>query len=174
MDHRVMGLYLHLPVVSWPLGHTGWIFSACTTWILYLAPGLALVTGFLLHALLPSDRLVMFVANLTRDQALVPGFIPVVGSIFVFVLTANWLGSCLPWTLIEIPAPAGEIKAPTNDINVTACLALITQSCHILHRSSRVRADLPSKVPPTCSLHSTAELARGVLEASILELQIAR
>jgi len=51
-------------------------------------------------------------------------FLPFVATIFLFVLGSNWAGALIPWKLIEIPA--GELSAPTNDINTTACLALLT------------------------------------------------
>jgi F-type H+-transporting ATPase subunit a len=44
----------------------------------------------------------------------------------LFILTSNWIGAIIPWSLLELPAASGELSAPTNDINLTACLALIT------------------------------------------------
>lgn len=51
-------------------------------------------------------------------------FLPFVATIFLFILGSNWAGALIPWKLIEIPA--GELAAPTNDINTTACLAILT------------------------------------------------
>ena len=51
-------------------------------------------------------------------------FLPFVATIFLFVLGSNWAGALIPWKLIEIPE--GELSAPTNDINTTACLAILT------------------------------------------------
>jgi F-type H+-transporting ATPase subunit a len=51
-------------------------------------------------------------------------FLPFISTIFLFVLGSNWAGALIPWKLIEIPE--GEFSAPTNDINTTACLALLT------------------------------------------------
>jgi F-type H+-transporting ATPase subunit a len=51
-------------------------------------------------------------------------FLPFVATIFLFVLGSNWAGALIPWKLIEIPQ--GELAAPTNDINTTACLAILT------------------------------------------------
>jgi F-type H+-transporting ATPase subunit a len=51
-------------------------------------------------------------------------FLPFIATIFLFVLGSNWAGALIPWKLIEIPS--GELSAPTNDINTTACLALLT------------------------------------------------
>ena len=51
-------------------------------------------------------------------------FLPFVATIFLFVLGSNLSGALIPWKLIEIPS--GEFAAPTNDINTTACLAILT------------------------------------------------
>jgi|TARA_B110000240_G_C13466821_1_gene439122 F-type H+-transporting ATPase subunit a len=51
-------------------------------------------------------------------------FLPFVATVFLFVLGSNWAGALIPWKLIEIPQ--GELGAPTNDINTTACLAILT------------------------------------------------
>jgi len=51
-------------------------------------------------------------------------FLPFTATIFLFVLGSNWAGALIPWKLIELPE--GELSAPTNDINTTACLALLT------------------------------------------------
>jgi F-type H+-transporting ATPase subunit a len=51
-------------------------------------------------------------------------FLPFVTTIFLFVLGSNVAGALIPWKLIELPA--GELAAPTNDINTTACLAILT------------------------------------------------
>jgi F-type H+-transporting ATPase subunit a len=51
-------------------------------------------------------------------------FLPFVATIFLFVLGSNWAGALIPWKLIEIPE--GEFAAPTNDINTTSCLAILT------------------------------------------------
>ncbi len=56
------------------------------------------------------------------------GFLFFVGSIFLFILTANLLGQ-LPWKLIHIPQ--GELMAATADINVTSALALMTLLMYI-------------------------------------------
>jgi F-type H+-transporting ATPase subunit a len=46
------------------------------------------------------------------------------GTIFLFIFVSNWSGALLPWRLIELPN--GELAAPTNDINTTVALALLT------------------------------------------------
>jgi len=51
-------------------------------------------------------------------------FLPFVATIFLFVFGSNIAGALVPWKLLEIPS--GEFAAPTNDINTTACLAILT------------------------------------------------
>jgi len=51
-------------------------------------------------------------------------FLPFVATIFLFVLGSNLAGALVPWKLFEIPS--GGLAAPTNDINTTACLAILT------------------------------------------------
>lgn len=51
-------------------------------------------------------------------------FLPFTATIFLFVLGSNWAGALIPWKFIELPE--GELAAPTNDINTTACLAILT------------------------------------------------
>jgi F-type H+-transporting ATPase subunit a len=51
-------------------------------------------------------------------------WVPFLGTIFLFIFVSNWSGALLPWHILEIPS--GELAAPTNDINTTVALAIIT------------------------------------------------
>ncbi len=51
-------------------------------------------------------------------------WVPYVATIFLFILGSNWAGALIPWKLIHLPE--GELAAPTNDINTTVSLALLT------------------------------------------------
>ncbi|MDJ0662006.1 MAG: F0F1 ATP synthase subunit A [Crocosphaera sp.] len=51
-------------------------------------------------------------------------WLPFIGTLFLFIFVSNWSGALLPWHLIEIPE--SELAAPTNDINTTVALALLT------------------------------------------------
>ena len=55
-------------------------------------------------------------------------WVPYVATIFLFILGSNWAGALIPWKLIHLPQ--GELAAPTNDINTTAALALLTSICY--------------------------------------------
>ena len=51
-------------------------------------------------------------------------WVPFIGTLFLFIFVSNWSGALLPYHVIEIPN--GELAAPTNDINTTVALALLT------------------------------------------------
>jgi len=51
-------------------------------------------------------------------------WVPYIGTMFLFIFVSNWSGALVPWKIIELPN--GELGAPTNDINTTAGLAVLT------------------------------------------------
>lgn len=51
-------------------------------------------------------------------------WVPYIGTMFLFIFVSNWSGALIPWKIIELPN--GELGAPTNDINTTAGLAILT------------------------------------------------
>jgi len=51
-------------------------------------------------------------------------WVPFIGTIFLFIFVSNWLGALVPWKLIKLEE--GELAAPTNDINTTVALSLLT------------------------------------------------
>jgi len=51
-------------------------------------------------------------------------WVPFVSTLFLFIFGCNWAGAIIPWKLILLPE--GELAAPTNDINTTVALALLT------------------------------------------------
>ncbi|CAL5214709.1 unnamed protein product [Lathyrus oleraceus] len=51
-------------------------------------------------------------------------WVPFIGTLFLFIFVSNWSGALLPWKIIKLPH--GELDAPTNDINTTIALALLT------------------------------------------------
>lgn len=53
-------------------------------------------------------------------------WVPFIGTIFLFIFVSDWSGALLPLKLIEIPGEGAELAAPTNDINTTVALALLT------------------------------------------------
>jgi len=68
-----------------------------------------------------------FVTDIARNQlgeSFYKEWIPYIGTLFLFIFGCNWAGAIIPWKLIELPE--GELAAPTNDINTTVALALMT------------------------------------------------
>lgn len=73
------------------------------------------------------EYILEFIRDLTRTQIGEEEYrpwVPFIGTIFLFIFVSNWSGALLPWRLIELPH--GELAAPTNDINTTVALALLT------------------------------------------------
>nr|AWL21491.2 ATP synthase CF0 subunit IV [Pilularia americana] len=68
-----------------------------------------------------------FIRDLTRTQMgeeeYLP-WVPFIGTMFLFIFVSNWSGALFPWRIIQLPH--GELAAPTNDINTTVALALLT------------------------------------------------
>ena len=74
-----------------------------------------------------TEYLTEFIRDLAKTQIGEHDYlkwVPYVGTIFLFILVSNWSGALLPYRFIEIPN--GELAAPTNDINTTVALALLT------------------------------------------------
>ena len=67
-------------------------------------------------------------------------WVPFLGTIFLFVLGMNWSGALVPWHLLE--SPNGELAAPTNDINTTVALALLTSIAYFYAGVRTKRAQL--------------------------------
>jgi F-type H+-transporting ATPase subunit a len=68
-----------------------------------------------------------FLRDLARNQLGEKEYrpwLPFIGTLFLFIFVSNWSGALLPWKIIEIPNT--ELAAPTNDINTTVALALLT------------------------------------------------
>lgn len=68
-----------------------------------------------------------FITNITKTQIgnkEYLNWVSLLGTIFLFIFTSNWLGELLPWHFFKLPN--GELAAPTNDINTTTALALLT------------------------------------------------
>lgn len=68
-----------------------------------------------------------FIRDLTKNQIGEKEYrpwVPFIGTLFLFIFVSNWSGALIPWKLIHIPS--GELAAPTNDINTTVALALLT------------------------------------------------
>jgi len=74
-----------------------------------------------------TEYLTEFILDLAKTQTGESEYlrwVPFLGTLFLFIFVSNWSGALLPWKVIEIPG--GELAAPTNDINTTLALALLT------------------------------------------------
>ncbi len=72
-----------------------------------------------------------FVQKIAKDQIGEKNYrpwVPYVGTLFLFIFVSNWMGNLFPWKLIELPN--SELASPTNDINTTAGLALLTSAMY--------------------------------------------
>lgn len=78
-----------------------------------------------------SQNFVEYVLEFIRDLAKTQigeeeygSWVPFIGTMFLFIFVSNWSGALLPWGIIKLPH--GDLAAPTNDINTTVALALLT------------------------------------------------
>ena len=74
-----------------------------------------------------TEYITEFIRDLAKTQigeSEGPSWVPFLGTIFLFIFVSNWSGALLPWKFIQLPN--GELAAPTNDINTTVALALLT------------------------------------------------
>ncbi len=68
-----------------------------------------------------------FIRDLTKSQIGEKEYrpwVPFIGTLFLFIFVSNWSGALVPWKVLKLPS--GELAAPTNDINTTVALALLT------------------------------------------------
>jgi len=73
------------------------------------------------------ESAIEFITDIAKNQlgeSFYKEWIPYIGTLFLFIFGCNWAGAIIPWKLIELPE--GELAAPTNDINTTVALALMT------------------------------------------------
>jgi F-type H+-transporting ATPase subunit a len=107
-----------------------------TAWIVMIG---LVVLGFLITRSLTripdglqalAEMIIDFIEGLTRDQIGKEShrFVPLIGSLFLFILFSNLLGQ-LPLRLYHLKH--GELASPTNDINVTAALAIIVSITYL-------------------------------------------
>jgi F-type H+-transporting ATPase subunit a len=104
-----------------------------TSWLVLGSIILSLLANLNLKTSVPEglQNLTEYITEFIRDLAKAQigeeeysTWVPFLGTIFLFIFVSNWSGALLPWRLIELPN--GELAAPTNDINTTVALALLT------------------------------------------------
>ena len=103
-------------------------FNLDTIFTMWFAMGVLIVVAYCVSrklSLIPdkmqavSEGIMKFFLSNTNGET---KHIPLVASLFLFILFANLMGQ-LPLRIIHLKA--GELASPTNDINLTAGLALI-------------------------------------------------
>ena len=78
------------------------------------------------------EKILGYFDNLVNDMSHHGGrqHFPLIMSLFLFIVTANLMGQ-LPLRIFELKQ--GEIASPTNDINLTAGLAIIVLVYYVIH-----------------------------------------
>lgn len=104
-----------------------------TSWIVFIILGVLSFGGNRKLQTIPeglqnfTEYITEFIRDLAKTQIGEEEYlewVPFLGTIFLFIFVSNWSGALIPWRLIELPS--GELAAPTNDINTTVSLALLT------------------------------------------------
>jgi F-type H+-transporting ATPase subunit a len=73
------------------------------------------------------EWIIEFIESIAKAQlgeSFYKEWIPFLGTLFLFIFFSNWAGALIPWKFIKLPE--GEFAAPTNDINTTCALSLLT------------------------------------------------
>lgn len=105
-------------IVTWIIINLLGIFSFLATCKLNLVP-----TYY--QSLL--ENILEFIINIAKSQIgdiYYKEWLPFIGTLFIFILSCNWIGVIVPWKILKLPK--GELTSPTNDINTTVALALLT------------------------------------------------
>lgn len=116
----ILGFQVHGQVLinSWIVIFIIFVLGFSTTRDLKLIPGNG--QSFI-------EFLTDFVRDIAKSQISEKEYlkwVPYIGTMFLFIFVSNWSGALIPWKIIELPN--GELGAPTNDINTTAALAILT------------------------------------------------
>ncbi len=119
---NILGLNVHMDTLI-----TLWITMAIIIFFALLAVGNLKLIPSKLQAIF--ENIVTIFSSLTKgmgDEG--KRHTPILIALFLFIITGNLIGQ-IPWKILNfIPAfrlSHGELASPTNDINVTAALAII-------------------------------------------------
>jgi F-type H+-transporting ATPase subunit a len=103
------------------------------TWIVFILIFILVIFTTKELKLVPNDNqsFIEYITEFIRDLSKTQigekeylNWVPYLGTLFLFIFVSNWSGALVPWKIIELPS--GELGAPTNDINTTVALALLT------------------------------------------------
>lgn len=125
----IFGLSVHMDTLI-----TLWITMAIIIFFALIAVGNLKLVPTKLQAIFES--IVTIFSSLTKDMGEEgKRHTPILMALFLFIITGNLIGQ-LPWKILNffpfIKATHGEFASPTNDINVTAGLAIIVLVYYIV------------------------------------------
>merc|ERR1711975_172458 len=141
-SHRVINLFMFFSLAAVEVGtHLYWNIAGLTvhgqvlliTWLVIATILAIAILGTSNIEQVPKglqnfvESVFEYVAGIAKDQIgeyEYRPWVPFVGTLFLFIFVANWLGALVPWKLIHLSE--GELAAPTNDINTTVALSLLT------------------------------------------------
>ena len=137
---------IHIPSLAPEVvGHLGVLPITNTMVNTWIAAGLLLVFGIILSAavkLRPGrlqnasefflEGLFVYFDQVTGERRKTMRFLPIVGSVFLFILLSNWLG-LLPGTNSIMAGHAPLLRPANTDLNLTVAMALVSvASAHLL------------------------------------------
>lgn len=119
----IMGMNVHLDTLI-----TMWITMGIILFFTLLAVGKIKLVPTKLQAIF--ENIVTIFQGMTKDLCKDgKKHTPLLIALFLFIITGNMIGQ-LPWKIFHLPQ--GEFASPTNDINVTAALAVFVLFYYIL------------------------------------------
>ena len=126
---NILGMSVHMDTLI-----TLWITMAIIIFFALLAVGNIKLIPSKIQAVF--ENIVTIFSSLTKDMGQEgKKHTPILIALFLFIITGNLIGQ-LPWKILNfipaIKATHGEFASPTNDINVTAALAIIVLVYYII------------------------------------------
>ena len=124
------------------IGGYDFVMNMDTLVTMWLSMGILIAIAFLTSrniSLVPTklqmvgEGIISYLVNINKDsmgEKEAMKHSPLLLTLFFFILTANLIGQ-LPWRLIHLHQ--GELAAPTNDINMTAAMAIIVSVYYIFY-----------------------------------------
>ena len=119
-----------------------------------------------------AEKIMCFFGGLTESMIGKTGakHVPLIASLFLFIVTANLMGQ-IPWKIYHLRH--GELASPTNDINMTAGMAILVLFYYVYQgvRAKGIRYFLRS-FNPIDIVEAIVELAEIVIRPFTLALRL--